>query len=534
MAIDLSPERENFANAAWGADVRGSMVSLANKIETEMDREFVGVDDTLTIEGYGADAKKTGQILSQKADKTNPVFNGSISLGRKENTDVGARSSAVGTNTTASASASHAEGQGTTASAVAAHAEGINSVASNTADHAEGNGKASGGYSHAEGESTASGSKSHAENQATARGQYSHAEGSGETGEKAIQAHAEGRGTIANARYQHVSGQYNIADTIDENGLGTCAVIVGGGTTKNDRKNLHTLGWDGKTWFRGEVRTGGTGYDSGTKLLTASDISGKADKSELTQKADKADPVFTGSMSLNRKADTTVGVRSFAVGTNVTASGVGSHAEGQGTTASATGSHAEGSGTTASNTAAHAEGINSAASNSADHAEGKATASGGYSHAENDSIASGAYSHAENKSTATANYSHAENKATAGGQYSHAEGSGETGENALYSHAEGYGTIASARYQHVSGRYNIADTPGDDGLGAYAVIVGNGTSTPNGDGTSTINRSNAFTVDWAGYGWFKRGIELTDAVNGKRYVITLRNGQLNIAEKESE
>jgi hypothetical protein len=54
---------------------------------------------------------------------------------------------------------------------------------------------------------------------------------------------------------------------------------------------------------------------------------------------------------------------------------------------------------------------------------------------------------------------------------------------ALYSHAEGQGTIASGDYQHVQGRYNkpIIDK---------AFVIGNG--------KSESNRSNAYTLDWEG------------------------------------
>ena len=59
-------------------------------------------------------------------------------------------------------------------------------------------------------------------------------------------------------------------------------------------------------------------------------------------------PTGTGSFSLNRKADTTIEINSFAEGNNTTASGFASHAEGDGTTASNDSSHAEGQSTTAS------------------------------------------------------------------------------------------------------------------------------------------------------------------------------------------
>ena len=58
--------------------------------------------------------------------------------------------------------------------------------------------------------------------------------------------------------------------------------------------------------------------------------------------APKASPVFSDSISLGRKANTTVGENSFAVGNDVTASGRASHAEGESTIASGVASHASG------------------------------------------------------------------------------------------------------------------------------------------------------------------------------------------------
>lgn len=59
----------------------------------------------------------------------------------------------------------------------------------------------------------------------------------------------------------------------------------------------------------------------------------------------------------------------------------------------------------------------------------------------------------------------------------------------MASHAEGVGTIAYGNSQHVSGRYNREDS--DD---IYAEIVGNG--------SSSVQRSNAYTLDWDGNGHY--------------------------------
>jgi hypothetical protein len=101
----------------------------------------------------------------------------------------------------------------------------------------------------------------------------------------------------------------------------------------------------------------------------------------------------------------------------------------------------------------------------------------------------GINAHAEGSgSRAISNSAHAEGMNTyAAGQVSHSEGSGSIALG-LASHAEGVLTIASSRNQHVQGRYNIEDT-----ANAYADIVGNGTSSA---------RSNAYTLDWSGNGWY--------------------------------
>lgn len=152
------------------------------------------------------------------------------------------------------------------------------------------------------------------------------------------------------------------------------------------------------------------------------------------------------------------------------ASGNYSHAEGSCTTASANYSHAEGLNSYANGTGTHAEGYNTFASGNGSHAEGGGSSSDGdYSHAEGGgSSSSGAYSHAEGYATTA------------------------SGANA---HAEGYYTTAQRKSQHVQGEYNVLDTSGTATTrGTYADIVGNGT------GTSA--RSNAYTLDWSGNGWF--------------------------------
>jgi len=146
-----------------------------------------------------------------------------INVGRKANTTVGASSTAVGLNTTASGSYSYAEGSNTTASGSGAHAEGWLSTASAQ-------------YAHCEGYQT------------TASGLYSH---------------AEGRLSTAQRRSQHVIGEYNILDTEGTLGSdkGKYISIIGNGTGTAERSNAHTVDWSGNGWFSGVIKIGGTGQD---------------------------------------------------------------------------------------------------------------------------------------------------------------------------------------------------------------------------------------------------------------------------------
>ena len=178
-----------------------------------------------------------------------------------------------------------------------------------------------------------------------------------------------------------------------------------------------------------------------------------------TNKMNKKSPVGTGSLSLNRKADTTVGQYSVAIGDETTASAYASYAEGNETISSSNAAHAEGNGTTASGQASHAEGEGTIASSSAAHAEGNGT--------------------------------------TASGMYSHSEGVGTTASGKA-SHSEGFYTKASSENQHVQGKYNIEDT-----TGTYAHIVGNGR------GSNAL--SNAHTLDWDGNAWYKGTIKIGGA-----------------------
>ena len=200
----------------------------------------------------------------------------------------GSYAHAEGYSTFATAAAAHAEGYDTHATARYAHAEGASTTASGNNSHAEGNSTTSSGhYSHAEGNfTTAAGAYSHAEGnyaETTDGGTYSHVEGSYTKATK-TGAHAEGNHTEANgafshtegyytkagSMYQHVRGKYNILDDAS-----IYATIVGNGDADTNRKNIHTLDWDGNAWLAGDVYVGsnsGIQKDEGSKKLATEEF----------------------------------------------------------------------------------------------------------------------------------------------------------------------------------------------------------------------------------------------------------------------
>lgn len=218
------------------------------------------------------------------------------------------------------------------------------------------------------------------------------------------------------------------------------------GPTIGSNGNWYTWDFESKQYIdTGVAASGGSGDHSKLINLDANDqhpmsaITGLV--GALGDKMDSNNPVGTGSFSLNRDTNSTIGDYSVAEGNRTKASGAASHAEGNNTTASGANSHAEGYNTTA----------------------------GEYS------------SHAEGSST------------TAYGKYSHAEGI-TTHAGGLSSHAEGFGTIASGKAQHVHGEYNIEEFVAAGNRGKYVHIVGNG--------QDDNFRSNAHTLDWSGNAWF--------------------------------
>lgn len=192
----------------------------------------------------------------------------------------------------------------------------------------------------------------------------------------------------------------------------------------------------------------------------------------LRVKMDKENPSGTGSLSINRLEDSTVGDYSSAFGYRNNATGVASVAEGYETTSNGDYSHSEGINSLAQGVASHAEGGNIGTDGS--ELNTVVHNIGGDTFYVGGTEASGDMSHAEGCQT------------LARGFVSHSEGL-QTVAYGEVSHAEGVGTVAY-HGQHVEGTYNEIDE-----MSQYLHIVGNGENL-NGN----ITRSNAYTLDRGG------------------------------------
>lgn len=139
------------------------------------------------------------------APTENPVFTGSISLGRKTGSGIRTGSFACGNTVEASGYNSHAEGNLTTASGFGSHAEGVQTTASADQSHAEGIQTTASGNS-----SRAGGWKSHSS------GYYSFTQGTACTATKTNSC-AFGDNTESQAISQFVIGSGNVRSSASEN-----------------------------------------------------------------------------------------------------------------------------------------------------------------------------------------------------------------------------------------------------------------------------------------------------------------------------
>lgn len=234
--------------------IHGDRINITTKYMSNVD---------FTVNGERLD-------LHTYAKKRNPKFEGSISMDRPQDTDVGELSVALGYSVQATGNYASAFGYSTEASGQASYAGGANTTASGNESHAEGyETSATGDYSHAEGTfTTADGICSHAEGSScNASGEYSHAEGgnciaSGKcshaegwvTEAYGEGSHAGGLGTIAAATAQMAVGQYNVELPFEE-----YKFMVGKGSTFNLRANCFRVA-DTGVYASGNYNSSGADY----------------------------------------------------------------------------------------------------------------------------------------------------------------------------------------------------------------------------------------------------------------------------------
>ena len=87
------------------------------------------------------------------------------------------------------------------------------------------------------------------------QGSYSAAFGYENTvdGSQSVECFVEGLHNTATGQCQHVQGKYNEKDPYGANNK--YAHIVGGGKSDTERKNIHTLTWNGVAYYSGDVQT---------------------------------------------------------------------------------------------------------------------------------------------------------------------------------------------------------------------------------------------------------------------------------------
>ena len=196
------------------------------------------------------------------------------------------------------------------------------------------------------------------------------------------------------------------------------------------------------------------------------------------------------------KGSISSGEASFAEGIDTEADHDGAHAEGISTKAQGDGAHAEGNMTQAKNYFSHAEGNKSITNGYGSHAEGYQTLTGedgSYAHAEgSDTQALGYASHAEGNNTmAEKEGAHSEGlEAKALGEGSHAEGN-QTEAQGNYSHAEGTGSLAIGVASHAEGEDTEAIGIASHAEGNACIALGN-YSHAGGNGSETEEHEGAF------------------------------------------
>jgi len=237
---------------AAGRTIRTNLGSTAAASFNGTANVAPGVSGTLPVAngGTGSTTAAAARTALGAAPTADPVFTGTISLGRKNGTAVGKFSVAIGDDVEASTEYSYAEGSETISKGFVSHAEGNRTISEGSCTHSEGDStiahgdsahsegrdtRAYGNYSHAEGLETSTGlgySGCHAEGAyTTVDSYYGHAEGYS-TASTNTASHAEGVGTAAGNYGSHAGGKYNKAMTrgaSEKNNVGD-VMVLGNGT----------------------------------------------------------------------------------------------------------------------------------------------------------------------------------------------------------------------------------------------------------------------------------------------------------------
>ncbi len=257
--VDLTTyDREIAALKQKDSELSGNISSHNHNsmyyTETEVDAKLDGKSDTSHNHAWSAITGKPNTFApsshshaySAITGRPMGLDSGYVRTGQKAGTSLGDKSTAEGSNTTASGTYSHAEGSYTTASGGYSHAECISTTASGDFAHAEGGyTTASRPYSHAEGSYT------------TASGDYSHAEGKS-TKASGNSSHAGGQDTIASSEAQTAIGIYNVqygTAPYEKNSL----FIVGNGSS-SARSNAFRVHNNGVIYSKGAYNTSGADY----------------------------------------------------------------------------------------------------------------------------------------------------------------------------------------------------------------------------------------------------------------------------------
>lgn len=271
---------------------------------------------------------------------------------------------------------------------------------------------------------------------------------------------------------------------------------------------------DGQTFVSADCLKGDPGSPGDpTQLIDDTAGSGDTDKTwsadKLTSKADTANPNFTGSISMGRVANTTVGEKSTATGNLVTASGPNSNAEGYGTTASGNSTHAEGNQTFAVGDYSHSQGYGTRANGDASSAEGNGTVANG---------ANSSVSGMHNVPDSYANWPDwAPNTYYAAGAKVHFQDE-ESGDPR--------GEYFVCNTSHTSGTAWITYSfywDSDNGKMNYAQIVGNG--------SNYLQQSNAYTLDWDGNGSYAGDVTINKGTAEEVSVSELKT-EINSIDEE--